>query len=319
MPGICVLGGSGFVGSRLVSRLANAGHRVVVPTRDPERCRHLRVLPTVRVVRADVHADGTLQALLRDASAAVNLIGILNEPGRDGSGFHHAHVGLASRLVEACRVSRVPRLVQVSALNAAVPGTAGPPTSHYLRTKGEAESLVRRTDLAWTILQPSVIFGPGDSFLSRFAGLLRTIPLVLPLAMPDARFSPVHVADVAAAIERVLRDPATAGHTLTLCGPDTFTLREIVALVAATLGLRRRIIGLPRPVSRFQAAVMDFLPGKPFSTDNYRSLLIDSVGRSDDLLALGIPPRALRPNLAAALAGAGITGIRDSYRRGARR
>jgi len=319
MASCCVLGGSGFVGSRLVAHLANSGWAVTVPTRDPERCRDLRVLPTVRIVRADIHAPGVLERLLEGTDAAINLVGILNEQGRDGAGFRRAHVDLTRRLIEACSASGTGRLVQVSALNATNPAPAATDTSHYLRSKGEAEALVRASALRWTILQPSVIFGPGDSFLNRFAGLLRLVPLALPLAMPDARFSPVHVTDVVGALARTLEDPATAGQTYPLCGPDTFTLRELVGLVASTLGRRRLIVGLPRPLSRLQAAIMDFVPGKPFSTDNYRSLLTDSVGSTAGLLALGIQPRALRPNLAGALEGAGLAGIRDSYRRHARR
>lgn len=314
MLSCCVLGGSGFVGSRLVARLANAGHAVTVPTRDPERCRHLRLLPTVRIVHADIHAPGVLPNLLRGADVVINLVGILNEAGRNGAGFRRAHANLTRLVIEACGNAGVGRLVQVSALNAA--STA---TSHYLRSKGEAEALVRASGLRWTILQPSVIFGPGDSFLNRFAGLLRVIPVAFPLAMPQARFSPVHVSDVVEAIVRVLQDPATAGRTFQLCGPDTFTLRELVAMVASTLGLRRWIIGLPRPVSRLQAAIMDFVPGKPFSTDNYRSLLMDSVGGTGGLRELAIVPRALEPNLRDTLGGTGLPGIRDSYRQQARR
>ncbi len=319
MVSCCVLGGSGFVGSRLVARLANAGHAVTVPTRDPQRCRHLRLLPTVRVIHADIHAPGILEQLLGTADAAINLVGILNEVGRDGVGFRRAHVELTRRLIGACEATGVDRLIQLSALNATDPDRPNPATSHYLRSKGEAEALVRASGLRWTILQPSLIFGPGDSFLNRFAALLRVVPLAFPLAMPGARFSPVHVDDVVEAIARTLRDPATAGLTFQLCGPDTFTLRELVRMVAATLGLRRRIIGLPRVVSRLQAAVMDFVPGKPFSTDNYRSLLTDSVGSTEDLQRLGIQPRPLQRNLADALGGAGLPGIRDSYRQQARR
>lgn len=319
MVSCCVPGGSGFLGSRLVAHLANAGHAVTVPTRDPERCRHLRLLPTVRIVHADIHAPGVLESLLRGADAAINLVGILNEAGRDGAGFRRAHVELTRRLIQACGTAGVDRLIQVSALNAASPDASNPATSHYLRSKGEAEALVRAAGLRWTILQPSVIFGPGDSFLNRFAGLLRVIPLALPLAMPQARFSPVHVADVVEAIARVIREPAAVGRTYQLCGPDTFTLHELVGMVAGMLGLRRWIIGLPGPVSRLQAAIMDFVPGKPFSTDNYRSLLTGSVGSTAGLRELGIQPRALRASLADALGGAGLPGIRDSYRMQARR
>jgi len=319
MASFCVLGGSGFVGSRLVARLANSGCQVTVPTRDPQRCRYLRVLPTVRVVHADIHAPQALTALLDGADAAINLVGILNEPGRDGAGFRHAHVELTRKLISACSNAGVERLVQVSALNASRPETPDPATSHYLRSKGEAEALLRASTLHWTILQPSVIFGPGDSFLNRFAGLLRVVPLVLPLAMPGARFAPVHVDDVVEAIARVLNEPATAGRTLQLCGPDIFTLRELVQMVSDTLGLRRRVVGLPRFISRLQAAIMDFVPGKPFSTDNFRSLLTDSVGSADGFRELGIIPRSLRPNLEEALGGSGLTGIMDSYRKSARR
>ena len=319
MASCCVLGGSGFVGSRLVARLANEGFTVTVPTRDPERCRHLRLMPTVRVVHGDVHDAGTLNRLVAGSGVVINLIGILNESGRDGSGFQHAHVELTRKLIAACDAAGVRRLIQVSALNASPPEHPVAATSHYLRSKGAAEALLRSSALRWTILQPSVIFGPGDSFLNRFASLLRIVPLAFPLAMPEARFAPVHVTDVVAAIARVVKDPGTAGRTFQLCGPDIFTLRELVAMTAATLGLRRKVIGLPRPISRLQAAIMDFVPGKPFSTDNFRSLLTDSVGSSDGLRQLGISPRSLRPDLADTLGGAGLPGIRDTYRKLARR
>ncbi|MSR09416.1 MAG: complex I NDUFA9 subunit family protein [Gammaproteobacteria bacterium] len=315
----CVIGGTGFVGSRLVARLANAGYRVTVPTRDPERCRHLRVLPTLRVLRADIHAPEMLRGILEGADTAINLVGILNEPGRDGAGFRRAHVELTQKLIGACSTAGVRHLVQISALNATSPDRPDPGTSHYLRSKGEAEAVLRASGLNWTILQPSVVFGPGDSFLNRFAGLLRSVPLAFPLAMPGARFAPVHVDDVVEAIIRVLDQPAAFGHTFQLYGPETYTLRELVELVAETMGLRRRVIGLPRSLSRLQAAVMDYVPGKPFSTDNYRSLLTDSVGSADGLQQLGIRPRALRPNLTDALRGAGLTGIMDSYRKTAGR
>jgi NADH dehydrogenase len=276
-------------------------------------------MPTLRVIHADIHSSGTLKSLLNGADVAINLVGILNEAGRDGAGFHHAHVELTRKLIAACGANRVRRLVQVSALNASSPDMREDDTSYYLRSKGEAEALLRASTLRWTILQPSVIFGAGDSFLNRFAGLLRALPLALPLAMPKARFAPVHVDDVVEAIARVLHEPATASHTYQLYGPDIFTLRELVEMVAEALALRRRVIGLPRFVSRLQAAIMDFVPGKPFSTDNFRSLLTDSVGSDDGLRELGITPRPLRPNLADALGGAGLTGIRDNYRKRARR
>ena len=289
---VCVLGGSGFVGSRLCAALAARGWRVTVPSRNPARAGQLVVLPTVRVVASQLREPGQLEAVCSGQQAVVNLIGILNERGRDGSGFHEIHAGLARRLVAACRTARVGRLLQVSALRA--DADRGP--SHYLRSKGMAERIIREEsgpDLGWTIFQPSVIFGAGDGFLNRFAGLLRLLPVALPLARPGARFAPVWVDDVVAAVVRALEDDATAGECYQLCGPEQYTLIELVRLVRDELGLRRAIIGMPDAAARLQAAIFDYLPGKPFSTDNYRSLTVDSVCSSNGFGRLGIRPQPL--------------------------
>ena len=315
MASYCILGGTGFIGSRLVAHLANRGHRITVPTRDPERARHLRIQPSVKLVRADVFAPGTLATLLTGADAVVNLIGILNESGRDGRGFHRVHVELMETLIAACKSAGVSRLVQLSALNAGAPQAS----SHYLRSKGEAEALLRKSQLDWTILQPSVVFGPGDDFINRFAGLVRLIPWAFTLPMPNTRFAPIHVDDLVSAITRVLDRPDTTHQTLQLYGAETFTLKEIVQMITDTLGLNRRIIGMSKGLSRAQAAWMDFVPGKPFSTDNYRSMLLDSVGTEDGLQRLGIKPRSLTENLDTTLAGDGVHSHYDICRRTAGR
>lgn len=289
---VCVLGGSGFVGTELCALLARDGWRITVPTRNPARAPRLAVLPTLRLVAADVHDPVELDRLLDGQQAAVNLVGILNEAGRDGRGFDRVHAELARKLVDACRRQGVGRLLQMSALGA--DAERGP--SHYLRSKGRAERVIREESgpgLSWTMFRPSVIFGPGDDFLNRFARLLRLIPLALPLAKPGARFAPVWVDDVAAAFLRALADTATAGETYELCGPEVYTLREIVCLVRDRLGLARAVIGLPDFASRMQAAICDFVPGKPFSTDNYRSLTVDSVCSVNGLAKLGIKPQPL--------------------------
>jgi uncharacterized protein YbjT (DUF2867 family) len=278
------------VGTHLCAALARDGWRITVPTRDPVRAQHLAPIPSLKLVAADVHDPRTLALLADGQSAVVNLVGILNERGRGGSGFARVHVDLARKLVETCRRARVERLVHVSALNADADN--GP--SHYLRSKGRGERIVRDEcgdDLAWTIFQPSVIFGPRDDFVNRFARLLRAIPLGLPLARPGARFAPVWVGDVVTAIQRALDDERVAHETYELCGPERLTLREIVCRVRDRLGLARAVIGIPDFAARLQAAVCDFVPGKPFSTDNYRSLLVDSVCKVNGLARLGIQPQ----------------------------
>ncbi len=287
---VCILGGTGFVGSRLAARLVKAGHRVVVLTRDREMHKDLRVVPGLILRNCDVYDEAQLAETFRGQDVVVNLIGILNERGFGGAGFRRAHAQLTRGAIRAARSAGIRRFLQVSAL-----GAAADAPSHYLRSKAEAERIVREESagVAWTIYRPSVIFGPGDSFLNRFAALLAMLPLAFPLAMPDARLQPVFVDDVIDALQQGVERHGQVGATLELGGPRVYTLREIVAFVAATTGHRRWIVGLPRFAARLQALAMDFVPGRPFSTDNYRSLTVDSVCREDGFATLGIKPQSM--------------------------
>ena len=287
---VCILGGTGFVGSRLAARLSRTGHGVTVLSRDLEAHPSLRVLPGVEVRNCAVHDPAQLAAAMRGHSAIVNLVGILNERGFGGDGFRRAHVELTRAALEACRSVGARRYLQVSALGAAEDGP-----SHYLRSKGAAERLVRESceDLGWSIFRPSVIFGPGDSFLNRFAALLAAVPFVFPLAMADARMQPVFVDDVVEALAAGVEGRAAAHRVYELGGPRVYRLGEIVEFVAAAVGLRRRVLPLPRWASRMQALAMDFVPGRPFSTDNFRSLTVDSVCHDDGFGRLGFAPRPM--------------------------
>ena len=154
---------------------------------------------------------------------------------------------------------------------------AGEGESFYLKTRGEAEAKVKSSPLAWTIFRPSVIFGPGDGLFFRFASLLRMTP-VLPLARAHAKFTPVYVGDVAEAFARAIAHPHAAGHTYELFGPRVIELGELVRWTAALIGKRRWILALPDALGGMQAFVGEWLPGKPISRDNFRSLKVDSVG-----------------------------------------
>lgn len=304
---LVVLGGTGFVGRHLVPRLSALGHRVTVLSRNRELQRELLVLPNVRVVDCDVYDPAALACQLRGADAAINLIGILNERGRDGRGFERAHVELTRGLVAACANAGVGRLLQMSALN------AGRGRSHYLRTRGEAEAIVRASSLDWTIFQPSVIFGLGDGLFQRFAALLRLAP-VLPLARANAKFAPVYVGDVVEAFARALELPSTRHQTYELYGPDVVTLAQIVRYTARHAELKRLVLPLPDVAARLQAFIFDFVPGKPFSTDNYLSLQVDSVGGIDGLYRLGIERTPMDAVVPALLRRSGRQERLDRYR-----
>ena len=272
---ICMLGGTGFVGSHIAARLAAAGHNVKILTRRREKHRELLVVPGITLIEADIFDRGQLLKHFAHCQAVINLVGILNEKGHRGDGFHHVHVELSKLVLDACLNNRVKRLLHMSALNADASGAP----SFYLRSKGEAENAVLTYNsdrIAVTSFRPSVIFGENDSFFNRFAGLLKLTP-VLPLACPEARFAPVYVGDVAARFVSALDDPSTYGKRYDLCGPREYTLAELVRYTARLCGLKRMVIGLPDSLSKLQANIFEWLPGKPFSIDNYQSLKVDSI------------------------------------------
>jgi len=287
---ICILGGTGFVGRHLANELYRRGDQVLVLTASRERHRELLIVPSLTLREVDVFDTPALEQAIAGQDVVINLIGILNERGHDGSGFKRVHTDLARQVAESCRKQGVPRLLHMSALGAD-PGRA---PSYYLRSKGEGESQVMmqaRPDVAVTIFRPSVIFGPGDSFINRFAGLLRLVPLAFPLACHQSRYAPVYVGDVVRGFADSIDDPDTYGQRYDLCGPHIYTLKEIVEFTARTAGLRRRIIGLNDFFSRLQAGIMEFLPGKPLSLDNYHSARVGNIcGERNGLDFFGIEP-----------------------------
>ena len=303
---VLVLGGSGFVGRHLVSRLVRAGKRVVVPTRRRESARHLILLPTVDVIDGNIHDPPTLARLASGVSAVVNLVGLLNESGRDT--FARVHTELAQKIVAACRSAGVRRIVQMSALNA---DPAGP--SAYLRSKGEAEAAIAASGLDWTIFEPSVIFGREDRFLNMFATLERHLP-VMAIAAAQARFQPVFVGDVAQCFAHAIDDDATIGRKFPLCGPDVYTLRELVAYVGKLTGYERPIVALPPALGRLQARVLELLPGTLMSRDNLDSMQKDSVCGGSFPSLFGIVPATLAAVVPTYLGADAAKSRYDAYR-----
>ncbi len=275
---VTLLGGTGFVGTQLSCRLAEEFSEVVLLSRHTQRSRSLRIIPNVHVVKVDVHDDEALATAISGSDVVINLVGILNSSGSGAANsFQGAHADLTQKVVKACESLGISRYLHMSALNA----DAKNGTSEYLKTKGTAEDIVKAsTSLNWTIFQPSVIFGEDDAFFNRFAQLLTSLP-VFPLACPDSRMAPVFVGDVCQSMMDSLSNDDSAGKTVQLVGPADYTLKEIVEFTAETQGIKRVIIGLPDFLAKLQARIMGFVPGKPFSMDNYLSLQTDSVASAD--------------------------------------
>jgi NADH dehydrogenase len=291
MRNIALLGGTGFLGKNLVTRLIEMGYQVRILTRKFEQHRDLLVLPKLTLLEADVYNQEQLNKQLAGCDAVINLIGILNETGRDGTGFHKAHVELAEKIIAACKTNNIKRLLHVSSLNA----NAKEENSHYLRTKGEAEDLLHAAEgLNVTSFKPSVIFGEDAGILKKFAALLRLPSPVFTLPSAQAKLAPVWVKDVVDAIVKTIDKSEFYGHSYNLCGPKVYTLQELVAYIAKQMGLKRYIIPLKTKGSMFVAKIMEKIPGKPYSLDNFHSSQIESTcSDNNDFKQLGITPHPL--------------------------
>ena len=275
---VLVIGGSGFIGSHVVAQLVASGRRVVVPTRRLSRARHLLVLPTVELVEADVFDDAVLERLVRKVDAVINLVGVLHSrPGAAGTSwgpqFERAHVEWPRKLVRAGQAAGVRRCLHMSALCA---DSHGP--SMYLRSKAAGEKIMLdAAGLDVTVFRPSVVFGAEDAFLNLFAKLQRFMP-VLALGGVDAKFQPVYVQDVARAFVLALEDHSTIAKVFELVGPHVYTLRELVKLAGRYSGHPRPVLGLPEPLARLQAMMLEFMPGGPLmSRDNLDSMKTDNI------------------------------------------
>ncbi len=331
MKNILVVGGTGFVGAHVCEKLVRQGFNVTVPTRRRRNAQRIQHLPSVTVLELNVHNEAAMTQAMAGHDAVVNLVAILHGTP---AAFDKVHVVLPQALARACAANGIQRVVHISALGASDtrPGTA---PSEYLRSKGRGEAVwLHPADassaLDVTVLRPSVIFGAEDKFLNLFAKLQGVFPF-MPLAGAGAKFQPVWVQDVADAVVHCLVRPVAAKvaqalpRVIEACGPDVFTLKELVQLSARLAGVNdgqgRPVLSLPAVLGRMQAWMMELAPGEPLmSRDNLDSMRVDNVatGQVPGLQILGIQPMALEPIAAQYLrsgqAAQGLLGLRNRAR-----
>ncbi len=220
---VTVFGGSGFIGRHLIGRLAKQGWIVRVAVRRPSQAGFLKPLGEVGQItplRAPVQDPIAVDAAVEGADAAINLVGILYERGKQT--FAGVHAGGAQTVAEAAAAAGVEHLVQVSAIGADLHAAAD-----YARSKGAGEAAVKTAFPSATIVRPSIVFGPEDDFFNRFAVMARLSPALPLIGGGSTRFEPVYVGDVAQAIAKCVADPACAGKTYELGGPRVYTFKEL--------------------------------------------------------------------------------------------
>jgi NADH dehydrogenase len=300
MSTVLVTGASGFVGSHLLPELLGAGHRVVALVRSPAsgekvtRRLGAALAANVELRTGDVDRPATLPAALVGVDAVVHLVAL----PRDRSGGRQllaVNLDGTRNLVAAMQASGVRRLIHLGAM-----GVEDRDDLHYAKSKARAERAVRESGLDWTILKPSLLFGPGDGFFNIVADLVRLSPGIVPVPGDGkSRFQPLHVGDLALCLRLALERPTTAGKAFELGGPRTWTYREITAEVCRAMGRRRLILPMPLPLIRLVAGAAEavHLPF-PVATDQLRQLALDNVGPLDGVhAAFGFVPRRMEGEL----------------------
>ncbi len=291
---VTVFGGSGFVGAQAVRQLAKAGWRVRVAVRNPSAAYEMRLagdVGQIDIVQANIRNEASLRRALKGATAAVNLVGVLRETGRQG--FQAVHAMGAQKVAEAARAEGVSRLVQVSAL-----GADAQSPSKYARSKAQGEAAARAVYPDAVILRPSIVFGDGDGFFTRFAAMAQISPALPLIGGGHTRFQPVYVGDVAQALVRAVAAPEAAGQTYELAGPGVFSFRQLMALTLAQIGKRRILAPVPWPIAGLLGIAGDVagaLIAPPVTSDQVKLLKADNVasGAHPGLAELGITPTTL--------------------------
>jgi len=282
-----IFGGSGFIGRYVVKRLAAAGHVVRVAVRDPEGALFLKPMGAVGQVVplfASLANQPTIDRAVEGAAIVVNLVGILAE--RRPGDFQRVQGEGAANIARACAAFGVERVVHVSAI-----GAHADSASLYARAKASGEAGMLAAMPGATILRPSLVFGPEDQFFNRFASMAQKLPF-MPVISGATKFQPVYVGDVADAVMAALAHDEAMGTIYELGGPQVLTFREILAWILAETGRNRRLVTIPPGLARFQASIMERIPGKPFTRDQLLLLSQDNVAdpHMPGLEALGVTP-----------------------------
>ncbi|CAN7411278.1 complex I NDUFA9 subunit family protein [Bosea sp. LjRoot9] len=252
---VTVFGGSGFVGRHVVRALVKRGYRVRVAVRRPDLAGFLQPLGTVgqiHGVQANLRYPDSVAAAIKGADAVVNLVGILQESGRQS--FAGVHANGARAVAQACAALGVPRLVQISAI-----GASKDAKSSYGRSKAEGEAAVLALVPGAVVLRPSIMFGPEDGFFNRFASLARMLPVLPLVGGGETKFQPAFVGDVAEAIALAVDGAVAGGRIYELGGPEVKSFRQLVAYICEVTGRKRLLVSLPFPLARLQARIIEIV------------------------------------------------------------
>lgn len=274
---LLVAGGSGFIGQYLCQELLERDHTVTVLSRSPEAD---EVPAGVDTVAGDITSYDELPSIVDGHDAVIHLVSLspVFRP-RGGSRAHEqVTVDGTRNLVRAMEETGVSRILYLSGLGA----DTDAPTA-FLRTKGRAEGIIRSSNLEWTIVRPSVVFGNGDEFMG-FVRLLTTPYLTALPSGGSTRFQPICVGDLVEMLADCLDRSETFRNTaVNLGGPESLTLADITRLTYGADGRSVRIIPIPMPLTRLGLTLAGPIPFIPFGVDQYRSLKLNNVPEDNEV------------------------------------
>jgi uncharacterized protein YbjT (DUF2867 family) len=272
---IAIAGGSGFIGRAIVRRLAAIpGLTVRVLTRDPVKARvRLAAEGKVDFVSADVNDPARLATAIAGADTIINAVQFdgypIEKPSR-GLTFNRVDYGGTVSLIAAAKAAGVPNFIYIS--GAAADERSPNPA---FRAKGRAERALRDAGLAFTILRPSLVYGPEDRVVNGLAKAIRMMPVMVVPGSGQQKLRPLLVDDLAACVALAIGGRGRNG-IYELCGPDPMTFDELVRLVMEITGHKRPIVHVPESLLLVAGAVAEKLPGALFSRDAVAFLVADN-------------------------------------------
>ncbi|MEZ5691452.1 MAG: complex I NDUFA9 subunit family protein [Rickettsiales bacterium] len=265
---VTILGGAGFLGTYVTRRLASAGYRIRVISRNANKASHLYSCGNVgqiHVISSDINSPESYSDILQGSHAVINLVGILFESGKQK--FTKIHSIAAEKLAIAAKNAGVKRLIHISAL-----GVDHEYGSGYARSKILGELAVLSAFPDTTVLRPSVIFGAEDNFFNKFAKMANISPFLPLIGGGKTLFQPVYVDDVARAIEKCLAEPNTQGETYELGGSKIYSFKQILEYIMEVTNQKRILMPLPFSVASFIAAFFEYMPNPPLTRDQVKLL-----------------------------------------------
>jgi uncharacterized protein YbjT (DUF2867 family) len=269
MKTVSILGGTGFIGTELITHLSKKNIKINVLTRNFNKAKKFKELPKVKII--EINQSVGISELLKESDVVINLVGILHE--KKSLSFYSVHKDWVNKIAIAVKKNNISRFIHIGAIQS----TKHAP-SRYLKSKYEGEEEIKNIlkNKSWTILRPSIVFGKDDIFINLFRKMVTYLPIIF-LISPNAKFQPIYVKDLVDIIILSINDNKSFGKTYNVAGPKDYSFIEIIKLIAKVDKKKVLIVPLNRLLSNIMVTLIELLPYKIITKDNLKSMELDNV------------------------------------------